>query len=267
MAAETPQERYGETLYASDSTAESERLTSLVAVFDPASRTTLTALGIPPEATCLDVGAGTGTISTWLAATLRSPEQVTALDRDPYLLHRSALPGLRIVQGDITDPGLDPGRFDLVHCRFTLMHLRERDTVLRRMASWVKPGGLLVVSDAEATGGEHSQHEAYRTSVRALWRTLADTLGTDPHCASRWPGAFHHLGLRDIGTAAHFPTTYTAPAYTRFLTLTFRESRANLLASGLDAATYQDALHHLGQPHVHEPFIAMLTTWGRRPEH
>ncbi|GLW73728.1 hypothetical protein Kpho02_60260 [Kitasatospora phosalacinea] len=266
MTAQPPQQRYGESLYASANADEGERLGYLATVFDPASRAVLTGLDIPPHATCLDVGAGTGTISTWLAAMPGGPYQVTALDRDTHFLLRSAPPNVRVLQGDVTDPGLDPGRFDLVHCRFTLMHLRERDTVLRRLVSWLRPGGLLVVSDAEATGGEHSHHDAYRTSVQALWRNLAETIGTDPHCASRWPGAFHDLGLRDIRTAAHFPTVHTEPDCSRFTALTLREGGPAMLADGFAPETLRDALRHLSRPGTHEPFITMLTTWGRRPE-
>src|SRR5215467_6424019 len=36
------------------------------------------------------------------------------------------------------------GSFDLVHVRAVLMHIADRMTVLKKMASWLAPGGWLV---------------------------------------------------------------------------------------------------------------------------
>ncbi|MER7734779.1 class I SAM-dependent methyltransferase [Streptomyces erythrochromogenes] len=92
----------------------------------------LLGLGIDTHSSCLDVGAGTGSLSGWLVSVTASVGQVTAVDRDARFLGHLSARGARVVEADITDPGFEPGRFDLVHARFVLMHLHDREEVLRR---------------------------------------------------------------------------------------------------------------------------------------
>jgi 2-polyprenyl-3-methyl-5-hydroxy-6-metoxy-1,4-benzoquinol methylase len=84
------------------------------------------------------VGAGTGTISRWLAEEA-GVDEVLAIDRDPRFVDARRGSRLRTMTADLTDPTLAPGRFDLVHCRFVLMHLRQHADVLARLADWVAP--------------------------------------------------------------------------------------------------------------------------------
>ncbi|MFJ4678697.1 methyltransferase domain-containing protein [Kitasatospora sp. NPDC088783] len=258
-------ERYGDDLFAASRGDERERLEGLAAAFDPASRQDLLALGLDARWTCLDAGAGAGTLSGWLASVAGSARQVTAVDRDTRLLDHLADAGVRVVRADLSDPAFDPGRFDLVHARFLLMHLRDRREVLRRLASWLKPGGLLVVSDSLAVGGETSPHEAYRRTVAAYWRMLAETIGSDRHCAAQYPRMLAGLGLRDVGLRLHAPLAGHHPGFTRFLALSLGQSRDRLLAAGLPADVYREALRHLADPSARELFFAMATCWGRAP--
>ncbi|MFJ3728836.1 class I SAM-dependent methyltransferase [Streptomyces sp. NPDC090045] len=82
-------------------------------------------LGLDAHWSCLDVGAGTGRLSGWLASVAASAGQVTAVDRDARFLGHLSDRGARVIEADITDPAFHPGRFDLVHARFVLMHLRS----------------------------------------------------------------------------------------------------------------------------------------------
>ncbi|MCI0385686.1 class I SAM-dependent methyltransferase [Streptomyces sp. CNQ085] len=264
-AAVSREERYGDVLFASDRSREDDRLSGLAETFDPASRSVLLSLGLDSTWECLDVGAGTGTLSSWLAGMATGPGRVCAVDRDVRFLRRLPAKGLEIVEADITDPAFDPGRFDLVHARFVLMHLRRRDELLPRLASWVKPGGSLVLSDSLAVGGETSPHAPYRQTVRSLWRMLANTIGTDRHYAARYPQALTDIGLVEIGTDMHLPVVGLDAGFSRFLDLTLRQSRDNLLAGGLRPEVFDAALEHLGRPLARELFFAMVTAWGRKP--
>lgn len=262
----SPQERYGDVLYSTACPGEEERLSSLASAFDPASQAVLRNLGVGPGWSCLDVGAGGGTVTTWLAETTKDARQITALDRDTSLLQHLESTGLNIVEADVTDPALDLGRqFDLVYARFLLMHMRERDTLLDRLASWVKPGGLLVVSDALSTGGELSPHHAFRRTIQALWQTMADTIGTDRHCAARWPRRFVELGMTDVGLATHLPLLGYDKSFTRFLEATLLQSKERMLERGLTEQDFDDARAHINEPFNCEPFAALNTVWGRKP--
>ncbi|MEV7583287.1 methyltransferase domain-containing protein [Streptomyces erythrochromogenes] len=258
-------ERYGDKLFAASHSNESDRLSGLADAFDPVSRQNLLGLGIDTHWSCLDVGAGTGSLSGWLASVTASAGQVTAVDRDARFLGHLSARGVRVVEADITDPGFEPGRFDLVHARFVLMHLRAREEVLRRMASWLKPGGLLVVSDALAVGGETSPHEAYRRTITGYWSMLAETIGSDRHCAAQYPQAFTSLGLRDVGLHTHLPVVGLDAGFDRFLALTLEQAKDRMLAAGLPEAVLDEAVDHLAHPLTRESFFAMATCWGRTP--
>ncbi|MFE6101569.1 class I SAM-dependent methyltransferase [Streptomyces laurentii] len=259
-------EHYGENLFSASHSDEGERLECLAGALDPVSRRNLLALGLEAQWTCLDVGPGAGTLSGWLASVAGSAGQIAAVDRDTRFLGHLATKGVNVIEADITDPAFHPaGRFDLVHARLVLMHLRDREEVLRRLVSWLKPGGLLVVSDALAVGGETSPHEAYRHTMTAYWRLLAETIGSDRHCVAQYPRMFTELGLRDIGMDTHLPVVGLDTRFGRFLALSLDQTRERLMAAGLPAAVYDEAIQHLDNPMTREMFFAMATCWGRTP--
>ncbi len=127
---------------------------------------------------CLEVGAGTGTVARWLLEEAGVAE-VVALDRDTRALAAWELPGLRVLSADVTDEDLDPGRFDLVHARFVLMHLPGRRGLVHRLAGWLRPGGLLVLGDAVELPDTLDRSSAYRRTMDAMWAALWATIGTD----------------------------------------------------------------------------------------
>src|SRR5262249_29257185 len=55
------------------------------------------------------------------------------------------------VRASATDTGLPPEAFDLVYCRFLLIHLPEPDRALRAMGRLLKPNGILVCEDGDLT--------------------------------------------------------------------------------------------------------------------
>jgi SAM-dependent methyltransferase len=96
----------------------------------------------------LDVGCGDGSISLPYAS---EAAELTLLDFSPVMLAvaarnaASAPPGkVRIVEGDLMsyDDGVD---YDLVLCLGVLAHLSSLESAMRRLASFVREGGQLVV--------------------------------------------------------------------------------------------------------------------------
>ncbi|MFJ8621967.1 class I SAM-dependent methyltransferase [Kitasatospora sp. NPDC093550] len=263
--------RYGTDLFAPDETGEGERIDYGALAYDAVSRARLTALGVGPGWRCLDVGAGTGTISRWLAEEA-GVDEVLALDRDPRFVNARPTGRLRTMAADLTDPSLEPGRFDLVHCRFVLMHLPQHAEVLARLADWVAPGGWLVVGDAVDLTTADSPEPVYRRAMAAMWQVLRERIGTDTGWVTRYPHLLRELGLREVGAELHVPPlTPDAPvtAFWRTTWLSMREALeaaaapdggAALAPGGLDRA-----LEYLSSPELAELSPGMVTAWGRRP--
>jgi 2-polyprenyl-3-methyl-5-hydroxy-6-metoxy-1,4-benzoquinol methylase len=90
----------------------------------------------------LDVGCGTGDFASQLA---RQAAHVDALDRSPVMIEtaRRTVPGNVIcIEADVLDPALHLGPYDAITSISTLHHM-PLPSVLRRLASWLRPGGVL----------------------------------------------------------------------------------------------------------------------------
>ncbi|MCX5387002.1 trans-aconitate 2-methyltransferase [Streptomyces sp. NBC_00083] len=257
--------RYGTGLFTPDATGEGERIDYGALAYDAVSRARLTALGVGPGWRCLEVGAGTGTISRWLAEDVGAAD-VLALDRDPRFVRTRPGGVVRTMTADITDPTLAPGRFDLVHCRFVLMHLPEHAEVLRRLAGWVAPGGRLVVGDAVDLTTDRSPSSPYQRAMTAMWQVLRERIGTDITWVTRYPQLLRELGLLDVGAEIVVPPLTVDAPITAFWKTTWSGMRDALEASPLLADGELDAaLAELASPSLAALSPGMITAWGRRP--
>ena len=199
-------ERYGDRLFRPASVGtEIPRLSALAAMYDDHTFRCLRALGVSPGWRCLDVGAGSGHVARWLADAVAPDGTATALDRSTKMLRTFANPSnLDFLEADALEA--EPGQYDLVHCRLMLMHTPQRAALLTRLASWVRPGGWLMVGDDVDFATHSSPHQALRQTFAAMRRMLNTTIGTDFHFARDYPGRLRELGLTRISEKAATPT-------------------------------------------------------------
>jgi SAM-dependent methyltransferase len=148
--------------FAADADAHDEltRLQLLENECDPHTRRYLDAIGVGPGWSCLDVGAGAGAMVRWLAERVGPSGRVVAVDIDPRYLGDLCLPNVEVRHCDITLDDVEPESYDLVHCRFVLMHLDDPADALRRMTRALRPGGWLVAADPDndVAGSVNSDH-------------------------------------------------------------------------------------------------------------
>ncbi|MEV0622647.1 class I SAM-dependent methyltransferase [Nonomuraea sp. NPDC050404] len=126
-------ERYGDHLFAHGADGERDRLAALAQALDDDTAQWLGRLPIQPHWRCLDIGAGLGGTAAWLAE--RCPRgSVVATDIDLTHLAPAAEHGTwQALRHDVTRDDFPPAGFELIHARWVLSHLRERDAVLARM--------------------------------------------------------------------------------------------------------------------------------------
>ena len=115
--------------------------------------TVLAVAQVRPGTVAVDLGAGTGSLSLPLA---QQGADVTAVDISPAMLERLAekaaragLDRVRCVAAQVENFDLPPMSVDLVVSNYALHHLRdaEKDTLVRAVARWLRPGGQLIVAD------------------------------------------------------------------------------------------------------------------------
>jgi ubiquinone/menaquinone biosynthesis C-methylase UbiE len=125
---------------------EQRRLQLIEAEQDPTTIRHLCTLGVEPGWACLELGAGGGPIARWLAGRVGPRGRVVATDIDTRFVKAQDQPNLEVRRHDITRDEL-VGPYDLVHCRSLLVHLADREAVLRRMLDVLRPGGWLLVEE------------------------------------------------------------------------------------------------------------------------
>ncbi|MFD0631167.1 methyltransferase domain-containing protein [Catenulispora yoronensis] len=240
----------------------------------------LTALGVSPGWRCLDVGTGPGHVARWLAARVGPDGAVTALDRDTRLLRTYENPSnleplaadvlSEEVLEEVLNDGAAPGgagrgadgRFDLVHCRILLMHLPQRAELLARLASWVRPGGRLIVGDHVDFATHSSPHPALRQTFAAMRRMLNTTLGTDFHFARDYVGRLRDLGLTEVAVDASTPMLRAGTAANDFWLRTWDQLWPRM---ELDEEVYREARRLLKDPEAVDLSLTLVTAWGRKP--
>jgi ubiquinone/menaquinone biosynthesis C-methylase UbiE len=128
-----------------------------------------------PTDACVDLGAGTGFVTTALAPLVSS---VVAVDistaMTASLAERAEQDGLHNVSArvaDLTDLQLPPASADLVVSSYALHHLSDRDkrALVARAAQWLRPGGRLVIADMMfGRGGSRRDVAILRQKAAAL---------------------------------------------------------------------------------------------------
>ncbi|MFF7209541.1 class I SAM-dependent methyltransferase [Streptomyces sp. NPDC008238] len=258
--------RYGERFFRPEDAGEGDRVDLAAATYDDTTLARLRRLGAGPGRRCLDVGAGTGTVARRLLREAGVSE-VVAVDRDVRFLAAHPVPGLTVRQADVTEADFPPGGFDLVHARFVLMHLPSAERMIATLGRLLAPGGVLVVGDAVDLTTASAPDTPYTRVMRAMWRGLRDTIGTDVTRVPRYPGMLRDAGLRSVAAEVHVPPLLPGSAISRFWAETWERARPTITATGLvDDALVDEAVRYLDSPDCADLSPGLLMAWGRSPQ-
>ncbi|UUU43893.1 class I SAM-dependent methyltransferase [Streptomyces sp. NBC_00162] len=258
--------RYGERVFRPEDRGEDDRIDLGALAYDETTMARLRQLGVGPGWTCLEVGAGTGTVARRLLGEA-GVAQVLAVDRDVRFLAAHPVPGLTTLQADITSEDFSPGLFRLVHARFVLMHLPSPQQMVSRLAGLVAPGGVLVVSDAVDLTTDSAPVTPYTRAMRAMWQGLRDSIGTDVSQVTHRTELLQAAGLEAVAAEIHVPPLLPGSAISRFWADTWGRARAAMVATGLvDDAQLDEAVRYLDSPGCTGLSPGMLTAWGWKAE-
>jgi SAM-dependent methyltransferase len=220
--------------------AAAYRLRLLHGLYGPGTRRVLLEAGLRPGMRVADLGCGVGMVTTLLAELVGPEGHVVGSDASAAQLAqaREQLNGhganISFVEASATATRLPPESFDLVYCRFLLLHLPQPERALHEMRALLRPNGILVCEDGDLTSAGSEPPSALGA--------FADLFG---RLGPRW-GVDYTLGRRlfHMVQSAGFPApeiTFNQPVLARgetkrLLELSVAEAGPAFVEAGLITA-------------------------------
>lgn len=181
---------------------EYQRLRMQALAWEEATRRALGKVGLAAGARCLDVGCGPGEVMRLLREIVGSAGHVTGVDRDGKI-GAEALATLSAVYGgniafhhlDLTSAALIPGApYDLVFGRFVAFHQKDPVALLRRLWDVTKPGGTLLMMDADIVA-PMSVWPAWSKPICEFVHNTMKAVGLDLETGRHMPEYFISAGI------------------------------------------------------------------------
>jgi SAM-dependent methyltransferase len=232
------------------------------AQWDPGTFRHIEALGLRHDAACWELGAGGGSVAAWLAARFG---RVLVTDLDTQYVESLASAGVSVRRHDVVADPLPEEHFDLIHSRLLLEHLPQREQVLDRLVSVLRPGGWLLIEDYDWTayGAEPASEVGHRVT-RAVVAFMVEA-GFDPYLGRRLFGALRARGLADMGAEGRAVVMTPEHPGAAFYRLSLQSVRAAVVARGsVTDAEVDRALDEWGRDDHIIVSPAMVAAWGRR---
>lgn len=247
-----------------------ERFDALAELFDASTFRHLDQLGVGPGWRCWEVGAGGPSVPRWLGDRVGPAGRVLATDIDVSWTREAAGPVVEVRRHDVAADDPPQEEFDLVHARLVLVHVGDRDRALRSMVAALRPGGVLLLEDADPAmqplicPDEHGPEQRLANRLRHGFRELLAERGADLAYGRRLPRLLREAGLVEVAADAYFPLA--SPAGDLLEAATVRQVRSRLVERGL--ATDEEIDRHLANVESGRLDLAtspMVSAWGRRP--
>ena len=235
----------------------------------------VTSEGIGPGARCLDLGTGsadllqrlaelvgpTGTVDAFVPAVLADPGDAT--QRPPAITVRT---------DDLAHADLGDGIYDLVHARDVLSRIAERNSVVARAARALRPGGLMVICEADyrhpedlATATRSSEAVAAITACQRAYVEHLVANGTSVRWAPQLGTVMGGVGLAHINVVSYADEAAgNEPPCLQHHTNIETHFQA-LLTRGLAATTIQRQAAALRDPRTRVREWPRITATGIRP--
>ncbi|MEV6169991.1 methyltransferase domain-containing protein [Streptomyces sp. NPDC051954] len=250
-------------------TEAAERFDAFATLFDPTTFRHLEGFGVGPGWRCWEVGAGGTSVVSWLAKKVGPTGKVVATDIDTSRLAPAARPPVDVRVHDVGAHEPPGEGFDLVHARLVLVHVPDRERALASMVSALRPGGRLLIEDADPAlqpltcPDEYGPDQELANRLRGGFRQLLADRGADLAYGRRLPRLLRETGLHRVEADAYFPVA--SPACAALESATIRQIRDQLVTEGL--ATDADIDRHLvnvGSGTMDLTTAPMISAWGRR---
>lgn len=255
--------------------AGAERLNLLNYFCNPFTFRLLNQLGNLSGKNVLDLACGTGIITCELAKRVGHSGKVIAVDASPEQLmiakqnaQNHDLKNIQFVELAAQNLAELTQQFDLIYCRFLLVHLQDPFAVVKAMASKLKPKGILFceepTNDAASFCYPASEiFERYRHAIIMQHKLL----NPDITYGLQLPRVFSQLGLKLLTAEISQPLLLTA--FTKnFLWLHIKEVAAKLINKNIltktEVQTLIEDLQQFAKEDNYASFVQYMQIIGQK---
>lgn len=250
-----------------------KRLSGLENSLDTATITYLSKIGVSEGWTCLEVGAGGGSITEWLCQCVGPTGHVVATDIGTHLLEVLDYENLEVRQHNIVTDDLEVEKFDLVHIRYVLGHLPERELVLEKLTKALKPNGWILVED-----GDNMTHQAEQkvspphavelyTKVFGALKQAMEASGLAFNLGGNLYGHLVNLGYKNINTMGAFELVRGGTKASEFYKMSTGKLKDLVVGMKLSTSEEYDSFVALfDNPDFALWSYATMSAWGQKPE-
>jgi 2-polyprenyl-3-methyl-5-hydroxy-6-metoxy-1,4-benzoquinol methylase len=248
-----------------DLTGERERLRLMSDLLDPSSEFHLSRIGIQTGWRCLEIGAGNGSLSQWLAGRVGFNGHVVASDiRTDLMEGINAGGNLQVLKFDVVNDDPPSAPYDLIAIRALLHHLPERRAVVSKMASWLKPYGWLFVQEPDFyptwTVEPPSQKQFW-----VLFLQWASTHQIDYYVGRKIPTWVQEEGLLNVNSEGHAILYNGGSAFAQWWDYGIREIADKLQSEGgVSPSTLNEFFALYREPTYWTTTIAFTATTAQR---
>jgi SAM-dependent methyltransferase len=242
---------------------ESRRLQLFEQRLDPLTKRRIQRLGVGAGARCLEIGGGRGSVTRWLSEVVGPAGRVIATDLQLGFLTEIDASNVEVLRHDIRTGAFPPGSFDLIHTRAVLMHISPSVDLLRRMVTWLAPGGWLVLEEPDFgmwIGDADPVWATAPATARAAFPNLALSQGRS------LLRQIHQLGLTDVGADAEIDIIQAGTDLAEFYQLSQAALAGPKVQAG--ALSLDQATALIDRP-GDDDFLACgfvhIGVWGQRP--
>lgn len=251
---------------------ERERFHALESNLDPGTINSFSEIGVPTGWNCLEVGAGGGSITEWLCNQVGPDGTVTAIDLNTRFVGALEYDNLEILEQDLVTEEFPEVKYGLVHTRFTLAHIPEREAVLDKMVQALSPGGWLLVEEPDFStdmadpAAPASKRQLFESGMMTI-KELQAKNGMDRYLGNTLFGKLISLGLTNVKAIGRAPTLQGGTPESKESALTMEQLQAPAMALGLMSEQEYIAFRSLfDDKEFYFRGYMMTSAWGQKPQ-
>jgi SAM-dependent methyltransferase len=243
-------------------------------VYGPGTRRLLRDAGLRRGMRVADLGCGPGMVTGMLAEIVGPEGDVVGVDFSGAQIAQArertgdGVRNVKYVEASAVETGLPRASFDLVYCRFLLMHLPEPERALTEMLALLKPNGILVCEDGELTSAG-SEPPSALVAFSDLWGRLGAQRGIDYDLGRRMYQMVLAAGCTAPNIVFNQPVAVEGENK-RLLELSVAEAGPTFVSAGLlTADELECTLAEMRRANEDSSIVAVMPrltqVWARKP--